>query len=158
NHCATGEEAQSRKVAQMTTRRIPARFVALSASAALHVVLLTAALAFSPVRSEFATRVRDARGSSSPAPHSTSSRSALAKGAVKNVQAASDTVAVPARSWAVVPAMVARAKRTEGDHILNHLWQSTLFALLIGGLTLGFRKNDARVRYWMWFAATVKFL
>lgn len=44
------------------------------------------------------------------------------------------------------------------DRIVDHLWQSTLFAFLIGGLTLVFRKNDARVRYWMWFAAAVKFL
>jgi uncharacterized protein (TIGR03435 family) len=47
---------------------------------------------------------------------------------------------------------------TVGVRILNHLWQSTVFAFLVGGLTLVFRKNDARVRYWMWFGAAVKFL
>ncbi len=54
--------------------------------------------------------------------------------------------------------MVAEATHTIGDRLLDHLWQSTLFAFLIAGLTLVFRKNDARVRYWMWFAAAGKFL
>jgi bla regulator protein BlaR1 len=40
----------------------------------------------------------------------------------------------------------------------NHLWQSTLFAGAAGLLTLGLRKDHARVRYWLWFAASVKFL
>lgn len=40
----------------------------------------------------------------------------------------------------------------------NHLWQSTVFALAAGVLTLAFRKNRAQVRYWLWFVALVKFL
>src|SRR6202163_1376791 len=40
----------------------------------------------------------------------------------------------------------------------NHLWQSTLFAIVAGLLTLLLRKNRARVRYWLWLAASVKFL
>jgi len=144
----------------MTTRKIPARFVALSTSAAVHVVLLAAVLAFSPMRPEFATRVRESRGSSAQTQtkHSTPPRSALSKNAVNTVQSTPGAVAAPATPWALVPAMVASAKRNEGEQILDHLWQSTLFALLVGGLTLGFRKNDARVRYWLWFAAAVKFL
>lgn len=42
--------------------------------------------------------------------------------------------------------------------LVNHLWQSTLFALAAGMLTLALRNNGARVRYWIWFAASVKFL
>ena len=42
--------------------------------------------------------------------------------------------------------------------IINHLWQSTVFALLAGLLTLAFRKNRAQVRYWLWLSASVKFL
>jgi bla regulator protein BlaR1 len=42
--------------------------------------------------------------------------------------------------------------------VWNHLWQSTLFALLAALLTLAFRKNHARVRYGIWLAASVKFL
>lgn len=42
--------------------------------------------------------------------------------------------------------------------VVNHLVQSTLFALLMGLLTLGFRTNGAHVRFWLWFAASVKFL
>lgn len=42
--------------------------------------------------------------------------------------------------------------------IANHLWQSTLFAGVAGLLTLALRKNPARVRYWVWVAASLKFL
>ena len=42
--------------------------------------------------------------------------------------------------------------------LLNHLWQSSLFALAAGLLTLLLKRNPARVRYWLWFAASVKFL
>lgn len=40
----------------------------------------------------------------------------------------------------------------------NHLWQSTLFAITAGLLTLILRKNHARARYGLWLAASVKFL
>jgi beta-lactamase regulating signal transducer with metallopeptidase domain len=40
----------------------------------------------------------------------------------------------------------------------NHLWQSTLFAIAVGVLTLAFRPNAARVRHWLWFCASCKFL
>jgi len=40
----------------------------------------------------------------------------------------------------------------------NHLWQSTLFAAMTGSLTLILRKCHARVRYWLWLAASIKFL
>jgi bla regulator protein BlaR1 len=42
--------------------------------------------------------------------------------------------------------------------LANHLWQSTLFAAAAGLLTLALRKNRAQVRYWLWLAASVKFL
>ena len=42
--------------------------------------------------------------------------------------------------------------------LINHLWQSTLFAIAAGLLTLVFRKDAARVRYWIWLSASVKFL
>jgi bla regulator protein blaR1 len=40
----------------------------------------------------------------------------------------------------------------------NHLWQSTGFLVAAGLLTLVLRKNQARGRYWLWLAASVKFL
>ena len=40
----------------------------------------------------------------------------------------------------------------------NHLWQSTLCAGVIAILTLALRDNRARLRYGLWFAASVKFL
>jgi uncharacterized protein (TIGR03435 family) len=42
--------------------------------------------------------------------------------------------------------------------VLNHLWQSSLFAAVAGLLTLLLRRNRARTRYWVWLAASVKFL
>jgi beta-lactamase regulating signal transducer with metallopeptidase domain len=42
--------------------------------------------------------------------------------------------------------------------LFNHLWQSTLFAIAAGLLTLGFRRNRAQVRYWLWFSASIKFI
>ena len=45
-----------------------------------------------------------------------------------------------------------------GPALANHLWQSTVFAVLAGVLTLVLRRNHARARYWLWMAASVKFL
>jgi len=42
--------------------------------------------------------------------------------------------------------------------VASHLWQSTLFAVVAGLLTLTMRQERARVRYWVWLAASVKFL
>lgn len=42
--------------------------------------------------------------------------------------------------------------------LANHLWQSTLFAALAALLTLLLRGNRAQSRYWLWLAASVKFL
>ncbi len=44
------------------------------------------------------------------------------------------------------------------NSLADHLWQSTLFALVAGLLTLVLRKNRARVRHWVWLAASCKFL
>jgi bla regulator protein BlaR1 len=40
----------------------------------------------------------------------------------------------------------------------NHLWQSTLFVIAAGLLTLILRNNHARTRYLLWLTASVKFL
>ncbi|MDE2110216.1 MAG: DUF3471 domain-containing protein [Alphaproteobacteria bacterium] len=42
--------------------------------------------------------------------------------------------------------------------VLDHIWQSTLFAACVGLLTLVLHNNGARTRYWLWFAASLKFL
>jgi bla regulator protein blaR1 len=41
--------------------------------------------------------------------------------------------------------------------LANHVWQSTLFVVLVWLVTLALRRHDARVRYWLWAAASVKF-
>ena len=40
----------------------------------------------------------------------------------------------------------------------DHLWQSTLFAVIAGLLTLAVHKNQARIRCGIWLAASLKFL
>jgi uncharacterized protein (TIGR03435 family) len=42
--------------------------------------------------------------------------------------------------------------------IANHLWQSTLFAAAAALLTLLLKNNRAHARYWLWLAASAKFL
>src|SRR6185437_6290399 len=42
--------------------------------------------------------------------------------------------------------------------LANHLWQSTLFALVVALLCFALRKRAASLRYWLWLAASVKFL
>ena len=42
--------------------------------------------------------------------------------------------------------------------LFNHLWQSTLFAGAVALAALALRRNSARVRYWLWLAASAKFL
>jgi uncharacterized protein (TIGR03435 family) len=42
--------------------------------------------------------------------------------------------------------------------IANHLWQSTLFVVIAGLLTLTLKRNQARTRHWIWLAASLKFL
>ena len=42
--------------------------------------------------------------------------------------------------------------------LFNHLWQSTVFALAAAAVAWGLRRHQARVRFWVWMAASVKFL
>jgi uncharacterized protein (TIGR03435 family) len=42
--------------------------------------------------------------------------------------------------------------------LFNHLWQSTLFAAVVGLQALALRKNHAQARYRLWLIASVKFL
>ena len=45
-----------------------------------------------------------------------------------------------------------------GTAMANHLWQSTLFAILAAVSTLALRKNQASLRHHLWLAASFKFL
>jgi bla regulator protein blaR1 len=45
-----------------------------------------------------------------------------------------------------------------GPALKNHLWQSTVFSVLAWVIALCMQKNHARVRYWIWLAASIKFL
>src|SRR5450631_3976035 len=45
-----------------------------------------------------------------------------------------------------------------GTALANHLWQSTLFAIVAAVFTLALRKNQASLRHHLWLAASLKFL
>src|ERR1700757_4966245 len=40
--------------------------------------------------------------------------------------------------------------------LCHHLWQSTLFLSIVALLALLLRKNQARIRYWLWMTASAK--
>ena len=61
------------------------------------------------------------------------------------------------RVW-LIPAVFEMTRRSIEDDIFNHLWQSTLFALAVGFIAVALRQKAARARYWIWCAASVKFL
>lgn len=42
--------------------------------------------------------------------------------------------------------------------LIDHLWQSSLFVLLAWGVTSLLHRNGAHLRYWVWLAASLKFL
>jgi bla regulator protein BlaR1 len=42
--------------------------------------------------------------------------------------------------------------------LLNHLWQSTAFAAAVAVVTVILRRHSPRLRYWLWLAASAKFL
>lgn len=58
----------------------------------------------------------------------------------------------------MIPKYLSMALAVLVPALANHLWQSTLFATAAGLLTLTLRKNHARTRYWLWLAASLKFL
>src|ERR1700739_2628556 len=45
-----------------------------------------------------------------------------------------------------------------GTAMANHLWQSTLFAIVTAVFTLALRRNHASLRHHLWLAASLKFL
>jgi bla regulator protein blaR1 len=58
----------------------------------------------------------------------------------------------------MIPKFMSEMWAVIGPAVGNHLWQSTVFAIAAGLLTLVLLKNSAHVRYWLWLVASVKFL
>ncbi|HLJ45602.1 MAG TPA: M56 family metallopeptidase [Bryobacteraceae bacterium] len=42
--------------------------------------------------------------------------------------------------------------------LANHLWQTTIFAAVVWMLAAALTRNGARIRYWLWLVASLKFL
>ncbi len=62
------------------------------------------------------------------------------------------------RGFTMIPNYLRLIWAAVAPAVANHLWQSTAFALIAALLTLALRKNQARARYWLWLAASLKFL
>jgi bla regulator protein BlaR1 len=60
--------------------------------------------------------------------------------------------------WSPPPPHILHALLSGERAIANHLWQSTLMAVLIWLLTLSLRQRPARSRHALWCAASLKFL
>ena len=58
----------------------------------------------------------------------------------------------------MMPANLSAVWNSVAPGLGNHLWQSTLFALAAGSLTLLVKRQQARIRYGLWLAASLKFL
>ncbi len=58
----------------------------------------------------------------------------------------------------MIPELSSEFEHSVVPVLANHLWQSTVVLCLAGLLTLALRRNQARVRYWLWMVASVKFL
>ena len=135
---------------QPTPRRYS---LALVVSLAVHVVVLAAFLSWAgarPTGSIDAGRSKNrdtTRHSPAPVP-------GLGGGHVENGEPP------PAQVVATWPVREADrlGLRLGAGHVIDHVWQSTLFATGAGLLTLAFRRNRARVRYALWFSVSVKFL
>jgi len=58
----------------------------------------------------------------------------------------------------MLPSILMPTLNELGVGLANHIWQSTLCMIVLGALTLLFRRNSAVVRYRLWLIASVKFL
>jgi beta-lactamase regulating signal transducer with metallopeptidase domain len=124
----------------------PSRIAAFAASIVLHVAAVSAVVWLSAPRIDSAAPL--ARSVTADA-ESPAVDHAVTTDAEPSPASPSPLQAVVERASADLPASA---------DILNHLWQSTVFTLVIT-LAVGlFRRNHARVRYWLWFAASLKFL
>ena len=58
----------------------------------------------------------------------------------------------------MMPAKFSHLWTAMGTAVGDHLWQSTLVLLVVALLAFALKENQARVRYWLWLAASLKFL
>ena len=63
----------------------------------------------------------------------------------------------PRPAYTTIQTTVYRPEGEKAVRRVRKIWQSTLFAFGAGLLTAAFRKNRAKVRYWLWFSASLKF-
>jgi bla regulator protein blaR1 len=134
-----------------TARRV--KVLGFLASLAIHVSAAAIALPIAlslgrPVPRLSAGDVRDPDGGRAHAP----SRDLISRQAQVESLSRRD-------AWSVAQPIdnLGTSARLDAGSWLNHLWQSTLFALAVGLLTIALRRNHARIRYGLWFSCSVKF-
>lgn len=140
----------------MSSERSRSRIIGLGASAALHVCL--ASMALWPGRPIPHVSAMAGR---SPATHLVHPRPPVMTAALPASNEMSRGRVSPERRGALSVlqpiTQLSNGDRSDVRAWLNHLWQSTVFACVVGLLTLMFRKNRASVRYGLWFIASIKF-
>jgi beta-lactamase regulating signal transducer with metallopeptidase domain len=143
------------------TRPARGRVIGTVLSLLIHLVVLLMALTFAPhVRQIVALDTVD-RGTAGGGTIDAGDASGVA-GAGTGGAARSTGMGVWLRR--VADALVAFAElvqvprlRFAMEKLLDHLWQSTLFAIAAGLLAIACRRNRARVRYALWLGASIKF-
>ena len=134
------------------------RAFGLLGSLAMHLVVVGLALSFAP-------QLRDVvAGDASDGPTGSGARSANSSAFVRASRIGEGSTRatrlhqVAAAMSSVTPQRAPGVRvRLAVERVLDHLWQSTAFAIVIALLTLVLRRNRARVRYALWLAASVKF-
>lgn len=134
------------------------RLVGFFSSLAIHLVVAILALSSAAqVRQLISGDATSAPGGTDGATHSAAVVRAGSYGAAATGTAqASQDPAEPTSAWPHVEAST-RVRLALGP-LLDHLWQSTAFALVAGLLTIPLRRNRARLRYALWCCASLKFL
>ena len=133
------------------------RAIGFLGSLVMHLVVLGLALSFAPQVREFV------RGDASDSPATGGVRSTNSAALVRASQVgeapahATRLQQVAAVMSLTPPRAPAPRVRLAMERVLDHLWQSTAFAIVIALLALVLRRNRARVRYALWLAASVKF-
>jgi bla regulator protein blaR1 len=147
------------------------RLMAFSLSLGIHVAALLAFSLSGPDGAYVVVRPSSAASTSETAQPPRSSRRPrpaprrtlpAQRSRVVTTRTSPSSPAAPASGFRALQQMAVQqldtGSETELAKWLNHLWQSTLFVLAAALLTLAFQRNRARVRYWLWFSASMKFL
>jgi bla regulator protein BlaR1 len=156
----------------MTGLRARGRSIGLAGSLIAHVCLfaMLAGVHWSPLSTVFPTDAMndtaadaEGRGFTADTPvGGTDGRSGGRNVTVPSGDVRSDMAGVSGISRSPLANAIVTPTAREAVHVsprlAAHLWESTLIAAVIGVLAWLLRRNSAHLRYWLWLAASIKFL